>query len=170
MSSDGAASVAATVVRVQDALSRRAETVAVAESLTGGLLAAALTDPAGSSATFRGGLVVYAVDLKVSLAGVPAGLLAEHGPVHEAVAMALARGAGRVCDADWGLGTTGAAGPESHGGRPGGTVCAAVAHRDGWAAAMTTQFTGDRGSVRSAAVGWVLDALACELDLREGRH
>jgi nicotinamide-nucleotide amidase len=163
-------SVPATVARVQTALRRRGETVAVAESLTGGLVAAALTDPAGSSATFRGGLVVYTADLKVSVAGVPAELLAEHGPVHEAIAVSLARGACRVCDTQWGLGVTGAAGPESHGGRPGGTVCAAVVRRDGPGEATTGHVAGDRAMVRSGAVDLVLLALARQLDLMEGTH
>ncbi|MDP9239480.1 MAG: CinA family protein [Actinomycetota bacterium] len=159
-----------TVARIHAALLRRGETVAVAESLTGGLIAAALTEPAGSSATFRGGLVVYATDLKASLAGVPAELLAEHGTVHEAIALALARGASRVCGTDWGLGITGVAGPQSHGGRPAGTVCSAVAHRSGWAAATTARYAGDRGRVRSQAVIGVLVALSQQLDRWEGQQ
>lgn len=100
--------------------------MAVAESLTGGLLAASLTETAGASATFRGGLVVYATDLKASVAGVPETLLRERGPVHSDVALALARGACRVCGADWGVGLTGVAGPAEQGDRPVGTVCIAV--------------------------------------------
>lgn len=142
----------------------------MAESLTGGLLAAALTGPAGSSARFRGGLVVYTADLKASVAGVPPAVLAEYGPVHEAVALALARGAGRVCQADWGVGTTGAAGPEAHGGRPAGTVCVAVAHSAGPEYATTRQVVGDRDRVRSAAVELALRALLRQLDEREGRR
>jgi nicotinamide-nucleotide amidase len=161
---------ASLVDRIQQGLQSRAETVAVAESLTGGLLAAALTGPAGSSAVFRGGLVVYAADLKVSVAEVPPELLAEHGPVHEAVALALAQGARRVCAADWGLGTTGAAGPESHGGQPAGTVCAAVAGHDGTGVALTARIMGDRALVRSAAVDLVLDALVHQLEQREAAH
>lgn len=152
-----------TVGRIHAALLRRGETVAVAESLTGGLIAAALTEPAGSSATFRGGLVVYAADLKATVAGVPTELLAEHGPVHEAVALALGRGASRVCGADWGLGVTGVAGPQSHGGRSAGTVCFAVAYRSGWAEATTALYAGDRGRVRSQAVVGVLAALSQQL-------
>ncbi|MEP6697426.1 MAG: CinA family protein [Pseudonocardiales bacterium] len=155
--------VVATVALIQRALLARGESVAVAESLTGGLVSATLTEPPGSSATFRGGLVVYAVDLKKSVAGVSAELLAEHGPVHEEVALALARGACQVCDADWGLGTTGAAGPESHGGRPGGTLCAAVVRRGGAGLARTTHLGGDRTAVRSASVGVVLAMLAEQL-------
>src|SRR5262249_26439093 len=80
-------------------LVERGETLAVAESLTGGLLAATIVDVPGASAAFRGGLVVYATDLKASLAGVDEDLLAERGPVDPDVAAALAEGARRCCGA-----------------------------------------------------------------------
>ncbi|MCW2609670.1 MAG: cina protein, partial [Cryptosporangiaceae bacterium] len=98
-----------TADHVLAALRRRGETLAVAESLTGGLLAATLVAVPGASTVFRGGLVVYATDLKVTLAGVPADLLAERGPVDGDVAAALAAGARDRCGADWGLATTGVA-------------------------------------------------------------
>jgi Competence-damaged protein len=88
------------------ALGARGQTFAVAESLTGGLLAATIVDVPGASAVFRGGLVVYATDLKASLAGVDAALLAERGPVDADVARQLARGAALRCGADWGLSRT----------------------------------------------------------------
>ena len=152
-------------------LRRRAETVAVAESLTGGLLAAALTDTPGASTTFRGGLVVYATDLKASVAGVPDRLLAMHGPVDDDVALALARGACRVCRADWGVGLTGVAGPDSQGGHPVGTVCVAVAGAPRGAAAgagdvgrvLRRLLAGDRSQVRAGAVQLALELLASEL-------
>jgi len=153
---------------VHAALGRRGETVAVAESLTGGLLAARLTETAGASATFRGGLVVYATDLKASLAGVPDALLAERGPVHEEVAVALARGASRVCGADWGVGLTGVAGPDGQGGRPVGTVCIAVVRGDATAFADCRHLPGERGQVRAAAVLAALDSLAEQLARAEG--
>src|SRR6266480_3056648 len=103
-------------VDVLHALVERGETLAVAESLTGGLLAATLVDVPGASKAFRGGLVVYATDLKHRLAGVPESLLAERGPVDPDVALALAAGARHACGADWGLATTGVAGPEPQGG------------------------------------------------------
>ena len=81
----------------------RGETLAVAESLTGGLLAATIVDVPGASAAFRGGLVVYATDLKATLAGVDPVLLAERGPVDPDVAAALAVGARTRCGADWGV-------------------------------------------------------------------
>ena len=152
---------------IHAALRRRGQTLAVAESLTGGLLAAALTETPGASVTFRGGLVVYATDLKTSLAGVPAAMLAEHGPVHEEVALALARGACRAADADWGVGVTGVAGPDSQGGRPVGTICLAVARRDESGVAGSHHVPGDRGDVRAGAVLAALDLLATELALAE---
>jgi nicotinamide-nucleotide amidase len=132
--------------------------VAVAESLTGGLLTAALTDIPGASATVRGGLVVYATDLKAALAGVPDALLAEHGPVHADVASALADGARSACGADWGVGITGVAGPEPQGGQPVGTVWVGVAGC-GHTTSSLAQLTGDRTAIRSAAVEVALTAL-----------
>lgn len=101
-------------------------TVATAESLTGGLLAALLTEVPGASAVVRGGVVVYATELKASLAGVDAQLLAERGPVDPDVAVALADGARAVCGATLGVGLTGVAGPEPQHGVPVGTVFVAV--------------------------------------------
>ena len=103
-------------------LRRRGQTLAVAESLTGGLLAATIVDVPGASRVFRGGLVVYATDLKNRLAGVPAELLAERGAVDPDVATALALGARERCLADWGLGTTGVAGPDPQDGNAVGTA------------------------------------------------
>ena len=85
------------------ALRARGRPLAVAESLTGGLLAATIVDVPGASRVFRGGLIVYATDLKATLAGVPADLLAERGPVDPDVAAALARGARERCGARLGL-------------------------------------------------------------------
>jgi nicotinamide-nucleotide amidase len=101
-------------------------TVATAESLTGGLLAALLTEVPGASAVVRGGLVVYATELKASLAGVDAELLDQRGPVDPDVALALADGARAVCGAAIGVGLTGVAGPEPQRGVPVGTVFVAV--------------------------------------------
>lgn len=157
---DVAASSAAAQVHV--ALVRRRQTVAVAESLTGGLLAAALSETPGASATLRGGLVVYATDLKVSLAGVPAALLAEHGPVHPEVARALADGARSACAADWGVGVTGVAGPEPQGGQPVGTLWVGVSQSGGsWV--TPAHLAGSRAEIRAAAVRFALEALAGRL-------
>ncbi|MGB9377314.1 MAG: nicotinamide-nucleotide amidohydrolase family protein [Mycobacteriales bacterium] len=145
---------------IHAALRRRGETVAVAESLTGGLLAASLTETAGASTTFRGGLVVYATDLKSVLAGVPAAVLAEHGPVHEEVAAALAMGVSHRCGADWGVGVTGVAGPETQGGHRVGTVFVAVARGDRLASVDRLDIRGERADVRSGAVQAALQALS----------
>ena len=101
-------------------------TVATAESLTGGLLAALLTEVPGASAVVRGGLVVYATELKSSLAQVDAVLLDERGPVDPDVAVALADGARASCGASVGVGLTGVAGPDPQHGMPVGTVFVAV--------------------------------------------
>lgn len=140
----------------------RRETLAVAESLTGGLLAATIVEIAGVSAVFRGGLVVYATDLKHSLAGVPEDLLSERGPVDPDVALALAGGARERCGADWGLATTGVAGPEPQGGKPVGTVFVAVAGPDNTAVRELT-LSGSRADVRTASVSSALALLVDEL-------
>ena len=88
-------------------------TVAVAESLTGGLVAAALTDIPGASASFRGGVVTYATELKASLLGVDRGMLARHGAVYAPVAAAMAAGVRTRLGATYGVATTGVAGPSA---------------------------------------------------------
>lgn len=103
-------------------LAERSATVATAESLTGGLLGARLTDMPGSSATFRGSVVAYATDLKAGLLDVPRDLLAAHGAVHPDVAAAMARGVRDRLGATYGLAVTGVAGPEPQDGQSVGTV------------------------------------------------
>jgi nicotinamide-nucleotide amidase len=108
-------------------LAERSATVAVAESLTGGMIGARLTDMPGSSATFAGGIIAYATDLKAGLLGVPEDLLARHGAVHADVAAAMARGVRDRVGATYGLAVTGVAGPEPQDGHPVGTVHLCVA-------------------------------------------
>jgi PncC family amidohydrolase len=96
--------------------------VATAESLTAGLLAATLAGVPGASLVLRGGLVTYTVETKITLAGVPSALLDDVGPVAAPTAVALAKGARDRCEATWGIGLTGVAGPEPHGGHQVGTV------------------------------------------------
>ncbi len=140
------------------ALTDRCETVATAESLTGGLVGATLVAIPGVSSVYRGGLVVYATDLKQSLAGVPAGLLAERGPVDPDVALALAAGARDRCGADWGVATTGVAGPDPQGGKPVGLVYVAVAGRS-VAEVRELRLTGGREAIRTESVTAVLQLL-----------
>lgn len=111
-------------------LTARELTVATAESLTGGLLAALLTETPGSSAVFRGGIVCYATDLKTSLVGVDSALLGQVGAVHPDVAAQLARGAARTCGASIGLGLTGVAGPDPQDEQQVGTVFVAISLAD----------------------------------------
>lgn len=101
-------------------------TVATAESLTAGDIASTIAGVPGASAMLRGGLVVYATDLKATLAGVDESLLSTRGAVDPDVARALARGAASRCGADIGLGVTGVAGPDSQDGHPVGEVYIAV--------------------------------------------
>lgn len=136
-------------------------TVAIAESLTGGLLTAALTDTPGASLTVRGGLVVYATDLKASLAGVPVALLEERGAVDPDVAVALARGARARLGATYGLGVTGVAGPDAQDGKAAGTVFLALAGPSDETVAERA-FGGDRAAIRAAAVEAMLDILKRE--------
>jgi nicotinamide-nucleotide amidase len=144
------------------ALLRAGATVAVAESLTGGLLTAALTTPPGASAAVRGGLVVYATDLKATLAGVPVPLLHAEGPVSPDVAGALAAGARDRLGATYGLGITGVAGPDPQGGRPVGTVYVALAGPRGGRVRNLT-LSGDRDAIRAAAVDAALAELLAAL-------
>ncbi|WP_144118906.1 CinA family protein [Catellatospora sichuanensis] len=150
------------MIDVQELVGRlveRGQTVAAAESLTGGLLTATLVTVPGVSRVLRGGLVVYATDLKHSLAGVDAALLAERGPVDPDVALALARGARERCGADWGLSTTGVAGPGPQDGVPAGTVYVALAGPDGQAEVRELHVDGERQHVRDTAVATVLSLL-----------
>ncbi len=132
-----------------------------AESLTGGLVTAALVEVPGASSVVRGGVVAYATELKGALLGVDADLLAERGAVDPDVAREMAAGVRRTVGADVGLATTGVAGPEPQDGRPPGLVYVAVS------TPATTQVRrldvdGDRAAVRAGAVGAVL-MLAVEL-------
>lgn len=144
------------------ALLRRGETLAAVESLTGGLLSAMIVEIPGVSAVFRGGLVVYATDLKARLAGVPEPLLAERGPVDPAVAGALAAGGRERLGADWALATTGVAGPDPQDGKPVGLVYVAVAGPS-VARIRELRLTGDRASIRAAAARAALALLTDSL-------
>ena len=139
-------------------LVERRQTMATAESLTGGLVAATIVEIPGVSSVYRGGMVVYATELKHSLAGVPEDLLAERGPVDPDVARELALGVRDRCGADWGLATTGVAGPEPQDGVPVGTVYVAVAGPDG-ATVRELRLKGNRAEVRDGSVTAVLTLL-----------
>jgi len=135
-------------------LTVRKQSVATAESLTAGLLAATLAGVPGASAVLRGGLITYTEHTKVTLAGVAPQILDEVGPVAGPTARALAVGARQRCDATWGVGLTGVAGPEPHGGHAVGTVFMGLAGpgESGAIEVVELQFTGTRWDIRIAAV------------------
>jgi nicotinamide-nucleotide amidase len=138
------------------ALSGRGWSVAVAESLTGGLVMASLVSVPGASAWVRGGIVAYATELKQTLLGVDAALLAAHGAVHPEVARQMATGIRRAAaidgdDAHVGIATTGIAGPDSPDGQPVGTVHVGIAW-PGDDLVVSLQLHGDRREIRSACV------------------
>jgi nicotinamide-nucleotide amidase len=143
-------------------LVERRQTLALAESLTGGLIAATIVEIPGVSSVFRGALVVYATDLKHTLAGVPEQLLAERGAVDADVARALATGTRERCAADWAVATTGVAGPEPQDGKPVGLVFVAVAGPHG-ATVRELNLSGSRASIRTESAIAVLELLVDEL-------
>jgi nicotinamide-nucleotide amidase len=164
--SDDAADPTTALVR---ALIERGLTVAVAESLTGGGLTFELTRVPGASAVVLGGAVVYATELKHTLLGVDADLLAAEGPVHPEVARQLASGVrerlavgGRP--ADLGVATTGVAGPGPQGGRPVGTVYVGIASGRG-TRAFELMLAGDRAQIRAQTIARAVDLLTEEVGL-----
>jgi nicotinamide-nucleotide amidase len=135
------------------------QSLATAESCTAGMLAATITDVPGSSAWFRGGLVVYSDDLKMELAGVGGATLATHGAVSEEVALELASGVRARCRADFGIGITGIAGPGGGSAeKPVGLVHLALDDDRGASHWRLLQF-GDRELVRRRSVTAALDRL-----------
>jgi nicotinamide-nucleotide amidase len=155
---------------VRDLLLTEGGTVAVAESVTGGMVAAALTDPAGASATFCGGAVVYATAAKAEL-GVDEALLAERGPVDPDVAAALAARVRSRLGARYGLATTGVAGPDPVGDLAPGTVFVAMDSAAGAAVAQLA-LPPRRDLVRRLSVVHALDMLRRHLlglPMAEGR-
>lgn len=146
-------------------LLERGESVAAAESCTGGWVAQTLTAIAGSSAWFDRGFVTYSNAAKIDMLGVAETTLARHGAVSEATARAMAQGALAHSLADWTLAITGIAGPS--GGspeKPVGTVCFAWASRDGACEAQTRLFSGDRAAVREQSVRHALGGLLARID------
>lgn len=131
------------------ALAVGSQTLATAESLTGGLIGELLTSVPGASAGYLGGVVSYATRLKHTLAGVPTTTLDAHGPVAEPTAAAMAHGVAERCGADWGLAVTGVAGPEPQDGHPVGQVFVGLAHPEsGHRQVRELRLDGDRAAIR----------------------
>ncbi|GAA1653347.1 hypothetical protein GCM10009744_51770 [Kribbella alba] len=173
---DGGASMAAELLESSDQLQAalhkvielvqaQGATLATAESLTGGMVGSTLTDVPGVSAIYRGGVIVYATDLKATLAGVPVDLLADVGPVHPDTAAALAAGVRERLGATYGLATTGVAGPDPQDGIAAGTVYVAAAGPT-TVRVRKVSLDGDREAVRRGSVQAVLE-LAAELVVEE---
>lgn len=146
-------------VVVHRLLAARGATVAVAESLTGGLVAGALTDMPGASATFRGAVIAYATELKAGLLGVDRGLLDRCGAVHPEVARQMAAGVRNRLGATYGVATTGVAGPDPQDGQPVGTVYVAVAGPVSTRVSAPRVGGADRATIRRVTVVAALDLL-----------
>lgn len=156
----GEAAVAGSQPSLAEALGQmlreRGATVAVAESLTGGLLAAELTAAPGASDFFLGSLVCYSTEAKRVLAGVDEAILRGPGPVSEEAARALAEGAATTLGADLGLSATGVAGPGEHGGQPAGTIFVGASFA-GRSEVRKVRGYGDRGNVKALAATAAID-------------
>ncbi|MEU5365779.1 CinA family protein [Streptomyces sp. NPDC005925] len=160
-------SPAAQAVRL---LTVKGETLAVAESLTGGLVAAEITSIPGASRVFRGSVTAYATELKQELLGVDPGLLSSHGAVDARVAAQMAAGVRVALGTDWGIATTGVAGPDPQDGQPVGTVFVAVdgplgggSGTAGGGKVTSLRLNGDRAEIRRETVRSVLELLVGEL-------
>jgi nicotinamide-nucleotide amidase len=158
--SQGIPEVAAAVVALAI---ERGLTVATAESLTAGLVAAALADTPGASGMLQGGVVAYQNFVKADVLGVPQSLLDTAGSVDAGVAEAMAAGARNACRADVGVATTGVAGPQPHDGKPVGTVYVGIATPRG-ATSFAYTFRGDRAQVRQQSCQAALQRLLEALD------
>jgi PncC family amidohydrolase len=143
-------------LRVLDLARGGGRTLATAESLTGGMLGAALTSVPGSSDAYVGGVVSYAIEVKTAVLSVPEAVIADHGVVSAECAAAMAEGVRTLTGADLALATTGVAGPGPKDGVAAGTVWVAVASADDTATAGLS-LDGSRDDVRRGACAGVLD-------------
>jgi nicotinamide-nucleotide amidase len=139
-------------------LTRRGLTIAVAESLTGGLLTASLVEVPGASVVLRGGVVAYATELKTQLLDVDAALLAASGPIDAEVARQMADGVRKRLGADIGIATTGVAGPDPQDGHQPGEVWLGFAI-GGQVTAVGLALGGDRSAIRGDTVSESLSRL-----------
>jgi nicotinamide-nucleotide amidase len=144
--------------RVHRLLQERGETVATAESLTGGRLAAALTAVPGASKSYVGGVVAYATSVKEELLGVSPVLVEQYGVISAECALAMARGAAAVTGATWGIGTTGVAGPDGQDGHPPGTVHVGLVG-PGVSSALALELLGSREAIQDRTCEEALSAL-----------
>ena len=139
-------------------------TVATCESLTGGMICAALVDVPGASRVVRGGLITYQTDTKSLLAGVDAGLIEAYGVVSAEVARAMAAGARDALHADIAVSATGMASPGEIGDPPAGTVFVGLASAAG-VQAVELHLTGDRQAVRQQTVDAAIKLIGQEIGI-----
>ena len=159
---------ASEVEALASALQKRRAMLATAESCTGGMIAAACTDRAGSSAWFERGFVTYSNAAKAQMLGVEPDRIAAHGAVSAEVASAMAAGALDHSDATWAVAVTGIAGPGgATPGKPVGTVWLAIARRGGEAVPELLQRSGDRAAIRTQTVRIALQRLRAAVE-RDG--
>lgn len=151
-----------TAADVVAALKRQGMTIAVAESLTGGLVVAELVAIPGASEVVRGGIVAYATDLKATLLGVDPDLLEASGPIHLTVAEQMASGVRERTGADVGIATTGVAGPDPQDGHAPGEVWLGFATPVG-VQSQRLELVGDRDQIRRGTVDALLGMLAVAL-------
>lgn len=141
-------------------------TVATAESLTGGRLAARLTDGTGASSAFLGGVVTYATEVKISLLGVPEALIDDHGVISEECARSMAERVRDLLGATYGVSTTGVAGPDTQEGEEVGTVFVGVAGPDR-TDVVPLALDGERDEIQAQTVTAAMSALTAMVDAVE---
>ena len=147
-----------TAATIVTALTRRGESLAVAESITGGGLGAAITSVPGSSEVFAGGIIAYQLSVKRDLLTVPSSLIEKCGVVSEEVAVAMADGLLKLFDTTWAIATTGVAGPGSSSGVAAGTVWIAIRGPVNLSTELAIQ--GGREIVRNASISSAITTFA----------
>jgi len=157
------------VLEVLTTLAGRGETLAVAESCTGGSLGAALTAVPGSSRAFVGGVIAYSNLVKIELLGVPSAVIEARGAVSAETALAMAVGVRKATGADWGLSTTGIAGPDGgDADKPVGTVWIGVSGPGQESDRCERHFfPGDRTTIRASSVFAALELLTRGAGIRD---
>ena len=143
---------------VLEILTQRGETICVAESLTGGGLAEALSSLPGSSQIFRGSVTAYQVEIKNSVLKVPLELISEMGTASEEVAVSMAAGVKDLLGSTWSISTTGVAGPGPVDGVPAGTVWVAI--EGPISQTLQLELSGTREIVRNATIAGAIAAFA----------
>lgn len=142
-------------------------TVATAESITGGRLAARLTDGAGASSAFLGAVVSYATEVKVSVLGVPQAVVDDHGVISAECARSMAEAVRTMLGTTYGVSTTGVAGPDTQEDQPVGTVFIGVAGPQRTAVRQLA-LDGDRMEIQNQTVAEAMSALTAMVDADEG--